>query len=163
MQPFLVPKRKLDKARRANENLVSVLREAAIASEDPNLCSDRLGFDIGSIRRQLHTWRAGGRPGGTSTIAMQTARNLFLWPDRSVVRKLIEAWLAPQIALLWPPRRQLEIYLNIVEFGPGLYGAEAASQHWFGTSASELTREQAAVSRGQGPRRNRAGIHCRKG
>ena len=128
---------------RAYENLAPVLREAAIASEDPNFCSDRLGFDIESIRNQLHIWRAGGRPGGASTIAMQTARNLFLWPDRSVVRKLIEAWLTPHIALLWPRRRQLEVYLNIVEFGPGLYGAEAASRHWFGTSASELSREQA--------------------
>jgi monofunctional glycosyltransferase len=134
----------IDAQWRAYDELAPVLRQAAIASEDPNFCFHRLGFDFGAIRRQLHIWQAGGRPSGASTIAMQTARNLFLWPDRGVVRKLVEIWLTPQIALLWPRRRQLEIYLNIVEFGPGVYGAEAASQHWFRTSASELSREQAA-------------------
>ncbi len=84
-------------------------------------------------------WWNGGRPTGASTIAMQTARILFLWPGRSVARKSFEVVIAAEIAWLWPHRRQVEIYLNIAEFGPGLYGIEAASRHWFGRPAGALS------------------------
>jgi monofunctional biosynthetic peptidoglycan transglycosylase len=129
---------------RAYDDLPISLREAVIASEDLEFCAERLGFDWIRMRHQIGVWWRGGRPNGASTITMQLARNLFLWPERSLVRKIIEAWLTPQIALLWPKRRQLEIYLNIVEFGPGVYGADAASRLWFNTSADTLTTQQAA-------------------
>ena len=76
---------------------------------------------------------------------MQTARNLLLLPTRDIVRKAIEAWLTPQIALLWPKRRVLEAYLNIIEFGPGVYGADAAAHRFFNRPAERLTRDQAAL------------------
>jgi monofunctional biosynthetic peptidoglycan transglycosylase len=75
---------------------------------------------------------------------MQTAKNLLLWPGRDPVRKLFEAWLTPQIALLWPKRRVLEVYLNIVEFGPGIYGAEAAARAFFHKAAANLSPREAA-------------------
>ena len=83
-------------------------------------------------------------PAGASTITMQVAKNVFLWPGRDIVRKLAEAALTPQIALAWPKQRVMEVYLNSVEFGPGVYGAEAASQRFFHRPASRLTPQQAA-------------------
>ena len=76
---------------------------------------------------------------------MQTAKNLFLWPGRDLVRKALEAWFTPQIELLWPKRRIIEVYLNIAEFGPGIYGAEAAARTYFGKSAGELGKREAAL------------------
>jgi monofunctional biosynthetic peptidoglycan transglycosylase len=122
---------------------LGAMPKAAVAAEDSAFCSERFGFDPDSIRHQFEIWRAGGRPGGASTIAMQLARNLFLWPGRSVLRKAIEIVLTPQIALLLPRRRQLEIYLNIVEFAPGIYGAEAGAQHWFARPAASLAPDEA--------------------
>lgn len=127
----------------AYDRIAPALAEAVIASEDNLFCEERLGFDFGALAGQLAALRDGERPRGASTITMQTAKNLFLWPGRDPVRKLIEAWLTPQLALLWPKRRVLETYLNIVEFGPGIYGAEAAAQRLFGRHAAALTREQA--------------------
>jgi monofunctional biosynthetic peptidoglycan transglycosylase len=75
---------------------------------------------------------------------MQTAKNLFLWEGRDPLRKLLEAWLTPQLELLLGKRRIIELYLNIVELGPGIYGAEAAAQHWFERSAARLNPDQAA-------------------
>jgi monofunctional biosynthetic peptidoglycan transglycosylase len=87
----------------------------------------------------------GGQSRGASTITMQTAKNLLLWPGRDPARKALEAWLTPQVALLWPKRRVLEVYLNIVEFGPGIYGAEAAARAHFGKRSSQLTAREAAL------------------
>jgi monofunctional biosynthetic peptidoglycan transglycosylase len=75
---------------------------------------------------------------------MQTAKNLLLWPGRDPIRKLAEAWFTPQFALLWPKRRVLEVYLNIVEFGDGIYGAEEAAQYFFHKPAGDLTPREAA-------------------
>jgi len=119
------------------------LTEAVIASEDNLFCREPLGFDQVALAEQINAWREGARPRGASTITTQTAKNLLLWPGRDPVRKMIEAWLTPQIALLWPKRRVIEIYLNVIEFGPGVYGAEAASRAYFGRPAAALTREQA--------------------
>ncbi|MEA2741539.1 MAG: monofunctional glycosyltransferase [Acetobacteraceae bacterium] len=119
------------------------LAEAVVASEDNLFCRERLGFDVDALAGQVTAWNQGERPRGASTITMQTARNLLLWPGRDPVRKVIEAWLTPQIALLWPKQRVLEVYLNIIEFGPGIYGAEAAAQQFFGRSAATLTRDEA--------------------
>ena len=116
---------------------------AVVASEDNLFCREKIGFDSAALADQIAIWREGARPRGASTITMQTARNLLLWPGRDIVRKVIEAWLTPQIALLWPKKRVLEVYLNIIEFGPGTYGAEAAAHRFFGRSAATLTRDDA--------------------
>jgi monofunctional biosynthetic peptidoglycan transglycosylase len=128
----------------AYEEIAPVLAHAAIASEDNLFCMEAFGFDIDALRGQFDAWADGKRPRGASTITMQTAKNLLLWPGRDPIRKLLEAWLTPQIALLWPKRRVLEIYLNIVEFGPGIYGAEDAAQIYFRKSAVDLTPREAA-------------------
>lgn len=128
----------------AYEDIAPALAEAVIAAEDNLFCRQLLGFDFDALGEQITAWWQGDRPRGASTITMQTAKNLFLWPGRDPVRKVLEAWLTPQIALLWPKRRVLEVYLNIVEFGSGIYGAEAASRAHFGRSAAALSPAQAA-------------------
>jgi monofunctional biosynthetic peptidoglycan transglycosylase len=120
------------------------LPRSVIAAEDNLFCTQWLGFDFAQLQGQVEAALDGERPRGASTITMQVAKNLFLWPGRDPVRKLLEAWLTPQIALLWPKQRVLEVYLNIVEFGPGVYGAEAAAQAAFRRSAASLTDAQAA-------------------
>ena len=121
-----------------------VLARAVVASEDNLFCGERLGFDEGALLGQVAAWWRGARPRGASTITMQVAKNVFLWPGRDIVRKLAETALTPQIALAWPKQRVMEVYLNSVEFGPGIYGAEAASQRFFHRPASQLTPQQAA-------------------
>lgn len=123
--------------------IAPTLADAVIASEDNRFCQERFGFDFTALGEQIAALGDGERPRGASTITMQTAKNLFLLPGRDWIRKAIEAWLTPQIALLWPKHRVLEVYLNIIEFGPGIYGAEAAARAMFGRSAAALTREQA--------------------
>ena len=115
-----------------------------IASEDNLFCEETFGFDTEALAGQFAVWRRGGRPRGASTITMQVARNLFLWQGRDWLRKLLEAWLTPQVALLWPKQRVLEVYLNIVEFGPGVFGSETAAQRDFHRPAAALTDTQAA-------------------
>jgi monofunctional biosynthetic peptidoglycan transglycosylase len=127
------------------DRIAPALAQAVIASEDNLFCRQALGFDFGAIREQVEAWRQGERPRGASTITMQTAKNLFLWPGRDPLRKVLEAWFTPQIALLWPRRRVMEVYLNIVEFGPGLYGAVAAARRYFGRPAAALSPHQAAL------------------
>ncbi len=120
------------------------LPRAVIASEDDRFCAEPFGVDTAALWDQTVRWLHGRYPRGASTITMQVARNLFLWPDRSLLRKARELWLTPQIAILWPKRRVLEVYLSSVEFGPGIFGAEAAAQHWFHRSAASLTPDEAA-------------------
>jgi monofunctional biosynthetic peptidoglycan transglycosylase len=120
------------------------LPEAVVAAEDNRFC-EHWGFDWPALEGEIESYLAGERPRGASTITMQTAKNLFLWPERSLLRKLLEAALTPQIALLWSKRRVIEVYLNIVEFGPGIYGAEAAAQSYFGKAAADLSHREAAL------------------
>lgn len=129
----------------AYEEIARALPRSVIAAEDNGFCGQWLGFDFAALRGEVAALLEGERPRGASTITMQLAKNLFLWPGRDPVRKLLEAWLTPQIALLWPKRRILEVYLNIVEFGPGLYGAEAASRAFWNRGAADLTPGQAAL------------------
>ena len=119
------------------------LRQAVVAAED-NLFCEHSGFDWQSLEQAAKAYAAGERAGGGSTISMQTAKNLFLWPSRSIVRKGLEVPLTAAIEVLWPKRRILEVYLNVVELGPGVYGAEAAARHYFERPAIELTPTQAA-------------------
>jgi monofunctional biosynthetic peptidoglycan transglycosylase len=120
------------------------LPQAVVAAED-NLFCEHAGFDWRSLRGEIDAWLAGERARGASTITMQTAKNLFFWPGRSLIRKGLEAWITPQIELLWRKRRIIEVYLNIVEFGPGVYGAEAAAREYFGKPASDLDAREAAL------------------
>lgn len=116
---------------------------AVVASEDQRF-PDHWGVDFAAIRKALAEHRAGEGLRGASTITQQTAKNLFLWNGRSFVRKTLEAGLALAVDGLWPKRRILEVYLNIAEFGSGIYGVEAASQIYFGIPARQLSAAQAA-------------------
>jgi len=119
------------------------LVRAVIAAEDSRFCSHR-GFDMAAIEQALERNRRGGRVRGGSTISQQTAKNVFLWPQRSWVRKGLEAGYTVLIEAIWPKRRIIEVYLNVAEWAPGVYGAEAAARHWFGVSAADLSPVQAA-------------------
>jgi monofunctional biosynthetic peptidoglycan transglycosylase len=117
---------------------------ALIASEDANFCAHD-GFDIEAIQRAMESNRRGGGPmRGGSTISQQTAKNLFLWPDRGWVRKGFETYFTALIEFMWPKRRIMEAYLNAIEFGDGNFGIEAAARARFGVSAADLTPLQAA-------------------
>ena len=120
------------------------LRRAVIASEDGRFCL-HWGVDWGAVKEAVS--EGGGLSGirGASTIPMQTAKNLYLWNGRSYLRKALEVPLAYLMSLIWPKQRMMEIYLNIAQFGPGTFGAEAASRRYFGKSASELTRREAVL------------------
>ncbi len=120
------------------------LRATVIASEDSLFCRHH-GVDWGALREVLDEADEDGPARGASTITMQTAKNLFLWPWRSAIRKAIEIPLALFIDLVWGKRRVLEVYLNIAEWGDGLFGAEAAAQHYFQKSAKRLTLQEAAL------------------
>jgi len=115
----------------------AVLR-AAIHAEDNQFCDEFSGIDFDALDRQIGVWVSGGRANGASTITMQTAPRPKKKIVRSYVRKLPELWITPQIALLWPKHRVLEVYLNIIEFGPGIFGIQAAAQHYFHKSSSQL-------------------------
>lgn len=124
--------------------LSSWLAISVVAAED-QLFPRHHGFDTGSLRKAWDDHRSGRRTRGASTISQQVAKNLFLWSGQSMLRKGMEAWLTVHIELLWPKQRILEVYLNVAEFGPGVYGAEAASRRYFGKSAAALTAQEAAL------------------
>lgn len=117
---------------------------AVVSSEDQLFLSHN-GFDIKSIEKALENNQKGKRVKGASTISQQTAKNLFLWPGRSWLRKGLEVYFTFQIELLWPKERILEVYLNSIEMGPGIYGAEAAARYWFRKPASQLSRDESAA------------------
>ncbi|MCG2634238.1 MAG: monofunctional biosynthetic peptidoglycan transglycosylase [Gammaproteobacteria bacterium] len=117
---------------------------AVVAAEDQRF-PEHWGFDLSAIQDALRANRNGGLIRGASTISQQLTKNLFLWRGRSWLRKGLEAWLTPWLELLLPKQRILELYLNLAQFGPGLYGAEAAARYYFGTGAGELTIFQAAL------------------
>jgi monofunctional biosynthetic peptidoglycan transglycosylase len=118
------------------------LAKAVVTAEDARFCDHR-GVDWEALQMVMD--EPGAPTRGGSTIAMQTAKNLFLWPARSYVRKAVELPLAAWIDLVWPKRRVIEVYLNIAEWGPGIFGAEAAAQRHFGKPAAQLTRSEAAL------------------
>jgi monofunctional biosynthetic peptidoglycan transglycosylase len=126
------------------EDISSVLVHSVIMSEDGQFCG-HFGIDLGEMKGEVEDLLAGRPARGASTIPMQTVKNLYLWQGRSFLRKALEAPLAIAYDLVTPKRRIMETYLNIVEWGPHIYGIEAAAQHHFGKSAKELTRRQAAL------------------
>ena len=117
---------------------------AAIAAEDQRFPMHR-GFDVDAVKAALRDAESGASLRGASTITQQVAKNLFLWPGRSLVRKGLEAWLTILIELMWNKQRILEMYLNIAQFGDRTFGIEAASQQFFQISARDLTAEEAAL------------------
>jgi monofunctional biosynthetic peptidoglycan transglycosylase len=130
----------------ALDDVSPALLRAVIAAEDGRFFEHH-GIDWAAVRR-ARAWNArhpDRPPRGASTITMQCARSTFLWPGRTWIRKGIEAWLATLMELTWPKRRILEVYVNVVEWGDGVYGAEAAAEHWFDTPATRLDARQAAL------------------
>jgi monofunctional glycosyltransferase len=117
---------------------------AVVASEDQQF-PFHAGFDLNSIRQSVRASEKGKKLRGASTISQQVSKNMFLWNGRSFVRKAIEAWFTVLIEAFWPKERILEIYLNIVEFGRGIYGVEAASRRFYHTTAAHLSSSQAAT------------------
>ena len=117
---------------------------AVIASEDAGFCNND-GVDWGALREVLSGAGEHGPSRGASTLTMQTAKNLFLWPGRSTIRKGIEVGMALVLGKAWSKPRTLEIYLNIAEWGDGVYGIEAAAQRHFHKSASQLNAHEAAL------------------
>ena len=135
--------RGLDYRWRGLNDISPNLVNAAIAAEDARFCSHR-GFDMEAIQKALDHNAEGGRIRGGSTISQQTAKNVFLWPSRDWIRKGLEAGYTVLIETVWSKRRIMEVYLNVVEWAPGVYGAQAASRHWVGKDAADLTPREAA-------------------
>lgn len=119
--------------------IAPVMARSVVAAEDANFCL-HWGFDMSEIRKVI----ASGSVRGASTLTQQTAKNVFLWHGRDWTRKALESGLTLLIEALWPKRRIVEIYLNVAEFDTGVFGVQAAAQHYFGSAAKDLTPLQAA-------------------
>jgi monofunctional biosynthetic peptidoglycan transglycosylase len=126
------------------DNISKNLQLAVICSEDQNFLN-HYGFDMKAIEKAITYNKKGKRTRGASTISQQTAKNVFLWPHRSWVRKGLEAYFTFLIELVWSKERIMEVYLNSIEMGNGVYGAEAAAQHWFKRPAANLRQQEAAA------------------
>jgi monofunctional biosynthetic peptidoglycan transglycosylase len=126
------------------DDIAPAMALAVVAAEDQRFPTHR-GFDLDSIRDAVNERDRRARVRGASTITQQVAKNLFLWPGRSFLRKGLEAWLAAAIEVAWPKRRILEIYLNVAELGPDLYGVGAAAPVYFGKPPAALTRRESAL------------------
>jgi len=125
------------------EEISPNLQKAVIASEDGNFLKHS-GFDIKAMQKAYKSNKKGKRLKGGSTISQQTAKNVFLWQGRSYLRKGLEAYFTVLIELIWGKERIMEVYLNSIEMGNGVYGAQAAARHWYSTTAQDLTPKQAA-------------------
>lgn len=120
------------------------LKRAALAGEDAHFMSHN-GFDTNAIKQALEKNKSGKPLRGGSTISQQVAKNVFLWPERSWLRKGLETYFTFLIEILWSKKRILEVYLNVIEMGQGVYGAEAASHYYYNKSAKSLTKKEAAL------------------
>ena len=127
---------------------------AAVAAEDQKF-PKHFGFDFESIADALEEMEEGGRFRGASTISQQVAKNLFLWKGKSFIRKGLEAYFTVLMELLWPKRRILEVYLNIAEFGDGIYGVEAAAKKFFGKPSIGTDKERVGAFGGSLPKPNK--------
>lgn len=122
------------------DEVAPVMARSVVAAEDANFC-EHWGFDMDAIRAAI---AEGARRGG-STLSQQVVKNVYLWQERSWLRKALEAGLTPLVEGVWSKRRIIEVYLNVAEFDEGVFGVEAAARHYFGTSASDLSARQAAL------------------
>lgn len=125
------------------ENISPNIQKAVIASEDGNFLKHN-GFDFDALQKAYKDNKKGKRLKGGSTISQQTAKNVFLWQGRSYLRKGLEAYFTVLIELIWGKERIMEVYLNSIEMGNGVYGVEAASNYWYRKSANNLTKNEAA-------------------
>lgn len=121
------------------DDIAPVMARSAVAAEDANFCQ-HWGLDLDAIRQAMEE----GAVRGASTISQQTVKNVYLWHGRSYLRKAIEAVLTPVVEAVWSKRRILEVYLNVAEFDEGVFGVQAAAQHYFGVDAASLSTVQAA-------------------
>jgi len=137
-------KSRMDKKWVDFEDISDNMKRAAVSAED-QLFLKHLGFDLKAIEKAFAENKNSKKVKGGSTISQQTAKNVFLWPGRSWLRKGFEAYFTLLIELLWSKERILEVYLNVIEMGDGIYGAEAAAQSYFGKSCTKLSRSQAAL------------------
>jgi monofunctional biosynthetic peptidoglycan transglycosylase len=129
----------IDKDWTAWDDIAPVVGRSVVAAEDANFCL-HWGFDMAAIRLAV----AEGGARGASTLSQQVVKNVFLWQGRSWLRKALEAAMTPLVELVWSKQRILEVYLNVAEFGEGVFGVQAAAQHYFGVDAKDLTATQAA-------------------
>lgn len=132
----------------ALSRIAPAVPRAVIGAEDARFCEHR-GFDFAAMeaaaaKNAKAKAKGSSKVRGGSTISQQTAKNAFLWPGRSYARKALEAWFTVLIEAIWGKPRIMEVYLNIAEMGPGIYGVEAAAQHYFGKSAAKLSNAEAA-------------------
>jgi len=118
--------------------------QAVVAAEDQKFL-DHKGFDFEAMEKAWESNKKGNKIRGASTISQQTAKNVFLWPSRSYLRKGLEAYFTFLIELIWPKERIMEVYLNVIEMGDGVYGIEAASQRFYNKKAGDLSKGQAAM------------------
>lgn len=125
------------------EEISPNIQKAVIASEDGTFLT-HYGFDFSAIQKAVKNNSKGKRLKGGSTISQQTAKNIFLWQGRSYLRKGLEAYFTVLIEIFWSKERIMEVYLNSIEMGDGVYGIEAASKHWYRKSANDLTKFEAA-------------------
>jgi len=135
---------KINKKWKDFDGLSTNLKKATIAGEDATFMSHH-GFDFKAMEKAYSKNQKGKKIRGGSTISQQTAKNVFLWPGRSYIRKGFEVYFTFLIETLWSKKRILEVYLNVIEMGDGIYGAETASQTYFNKSANELTKAQSAL------------------
>ncbi|WP_417817992.1 monofunctional biosynthetic peptidoglycan transglycosylase [Tritonibacter scottomollicae] len=122
------------------EDIAPALARSVVAAEDARFC-EHWGFDVNAIRNALEA----GANRGASTITQQVVKNVFLWQGRSWVRKALETFMTPVVEATWSKRRIVEVYLNVAEMGNGVFGADAAAQHYFGIGADALSPQQAAL------------------
>ncbi|MCQ2265793.1 MAG: monofunctional biosynthetic peptidoglycan transglycosylase [Bacteroidales bacterium] len=134
----------IEKEWRDLDEISHYMVDCAVAAEDNNFLAHR-GFDWGAVQKAINDHKKGKSKRGASTISQQTAKNVFLWPGHSWVRKAGEVYFTFLIETFWSKERIMEVYLNVIEMGDGIYGAEAAAQHYFQKSADKLTLHQCAL------------------
>jgi len=135
---------KIDKQWVSFDEIAEPMKRAAVAAEDQSFLENH-GFDFSAIEKAYEKNAHSKKLIGGSTITQQTAKNVFLWPGRSIIRKGFEAWFTLLIDIVWSKKRTMEVYLNVIEMGDGIYGVEAASEAYFHKHASELTNQEAAA------------------
>jgi monofunctional biosynthetic peptidoglycan transglycosylase len=135
---------KIDKTWKSFDEIADPMKRAAVAAEDQSFLENH-GFDFSSIEKAIKKNAHSKKLIGGSTITQQTAKNVFLWPGRSFIRKGFEAYFTVLMEVFWSKKRTMEVYLNVIEMGDGIYGVEAASQAYFNKPASQLTNQQAAA------------------
>lgn len=135
---------KIEKDWLSYDEISNNLKRAALAGEDAHFMTHN-GFDTNAIKQALEKNKSGKPLRGGSTISQQVAKNVFLWPERSWLRKGLETYFTFLIEVLWSKKRILEVYLNVIEMGQGVYGAEAASHYYYNKSAKSLTKKEAAL------------------